>query len=50
MGMAGMQTASIDVHHWTREEYEQMVRQGFLGPEAKVEASRLSSALRRTSR
>ncbi len=32
-----MSTAAIEVHRWTREDYEFMVLQGLLGPETKVE-------------
>ena len=32
-----MSTAPLEVHRWSRPEYEQMVRQGLLGPEDRVE-------------
>ncbi|HVR98480.1 MAG TPA: Uma2 family endonuclease, partial [Thermoanaerobaculia bacterium] len=32
-----MSIAAIEVHRWTREDYERMTDQGFLGPETRAE-------------
>jgi Uma2 family endonuclease len=32
-----MATATVDIRHWTREEYERLVEQGFFHPEERIE-------------
>jgi hypothetical protein len=32
-----MATSAVDVHRWTREEYERLVDDGYFGPDERVE-------------